>query len=86
MREHPSMMLEIECSANNSEHGNAVQLSSARAEAIYNYLEKKGIHKDRLKFSGTGKKLPAIKVQRVGESDTIRLTASIQEASSTKNK
>lgn len=79
MREHPTMTLEIECSASDSEHGTALQHSTARAEAIYNYLEMKGIHKDRLKFSGTGNKLPAIKIQRTGESETIRLTASIQE-------
>jgi outer membrane protein OmpA-like peptidoglycan-associated protein len=79
MREHPTMTLEIECSASDSEHGTALQHSTARAETIYNYLEMKGIHKDRLKFSGTGNKLPAIKIQRTGESETIRLTASIQE-------
>ena len=78
MREHP-MALEILCSANDDDPTNAQALSTARAEVIYNYLENKGISPKRLKFRGTGAKLPQSSVRRDLNSDTVRLIAT-QEA------
>lgn len=74
MRQYP-MNLEIQCSA--SEAGaNAERISNERAEFIYNYLVKKGIRKERLKFQGFGKKLPPTLTQKSGSTDVVRFIPS----------
>ena len=83
MRQHP-MNLEIQCSAGENSGGNADRVSSERAEFIYNYLVKKGIQKERLKFQGFGKKLPPTLTQKSGSTDTVRLIPSRQIATDKK--
>ena len=75
MRQHP-MNLEIQCSAGDASGDNATRISNERAEFIYNYLVKKGIRKERLKFQGFGQKLPATLTQKNGSSDSVRLIPS----------
>ena len=74
MRQHP-MKLEIQCSADIAAD-RALEVSSRRAEAIYNYLVYKGISEKRLKFRGFGKKLPPSLTQKYGHSESIRLIPS----------
>ena len=77
MRQYP-VNLEIQCSAGETSGGNADKISTERAEFIYNYLVKKGISKERLKFQGFGKKLPPTLTQKGGSTDTVRLIPSRQ--------
>lgn len=72
MRQHP-MLLEIQCAANDVPQKQSAELSEARARSIYNFLEKKGIHKDRLTFKGYGSKLPPTQTQKNGSTAHIRL-------------
>ena len=72
MRKHP-MMLEIQCGASDVGADRAMELSEARARAIYNFLEDKGISEDRLIYKGYGSKLPPTQTQKNGSSALIRL-------------
>ena len=74
MRQYP-MNLEIQCSAGEA-GANAERISNERAEFIYNYLVKKGIRKERLKFQGFGRKLPPTLTQKVGSTDAVRFIPS----------
>lgn len=74
MREHP-MHLEIQCTANDVDGEKAIELSNTRAEAIYNYLEKKGINEKRLHYKGYGKSLPTLAYPRNAGGGAIRLIA-----------
>ena len=75
MRQYP-VNLEIQCSASDASGESAIRVSSERAEHIYNYLVKKGISKDRLKFQGFGKKLPPTLTQKNESTDVIRFIPS----------
>lgn len=75
MRQHP-MNLEIQCAASDASGENANSISNERAEFIYNYLVKKGIRKERLKFQGFGKKLPPTLTQKGGSTDVVRFIPS----------
>lgn len=75
MRQYP-MNLEIQCSASDVSADRAEQVSNERAEFIYNYLVKKGIREDRLKFKGFGKKLPPTLTQKNGSTDVVRFIPS----------
>lgn len=78
MRQNP-LAMEIECAASGSKV-EGESLGESRAKVIYNYLEKKGIAKERLKYQGYSQSLPKVFPRRTGESNGIRLTPfSIQE-------
>ena len=77
MRQYP-VNLEIQCSASDASGENASRISNERAEFIYNYLVKKGISKDRLKFQGFGKKLPPTQTQKNDSADAVRFIPSRQ--------
>ena len=77
MRQHP-VTLELQCSASDASGENAPRISNERAEFIYNYLVKKGISKDRLKFQGFGKKLPPTQTQKNDSADAVRFIPSRQ--------
>lgn len=72
MRQHP-VALVIECSASGSKY-EGESLGESRAKTIYNYLEKKGIAMDRLKYQGYEGGLPKINPRRGDESNGVRLT------------
>lgn len=77
MRQFP-VNLEIQCAASDASGENANRISNERAQFIYNYLVKKGISKDRLKFQGFGKKLPPTLIQKNGSTDAVRFVPSRQ--------
>lgn len=67
MRQYP-IALEIQCAAPQK------SLADDRAKAIYDYLERKGISEERLKYEGFEKKLPKAISNRNDEANGVRLT------------
>lgn len=78
MRKH-SMILEIQCGASDVAADRAAELSEARAQSIYNFLEKKGIDKNRLLYKGYGSRLPPTQTQKSGSAALIRLVPVLEK-------
>lgn len=79
MRQYP-ISLEIQCSAKADRvFDTGENLSEARARMIFDYVEKKGINANRLKYQGFGRELPKININNANNSHDIRLIPYIEQ-------
>ncbi|MBL7931599.1 MAG: OmpA family protein [Bacteroidia bacterium] len=77
MKEHPNLKIEIQghiCCIYEGDDGfdydtHDMKLSRNRAMAVYNYLVKNGIDKDRMTYKGYGRTQPKIEIERSEEDE-----------------